>query len=208
MSTVRTRSFPSFLRIARAWPRAVLALTLLCPAAAGVSLSGASDAPMRPYQRLIEEVAARHGLDAELFGALVDVESARKAGAISGAGAQGLAQLMPATAERFHVVDPHNPEDNLDGAARYLVWLLERFGGREDLALAGYNAGEGAVDRHGGIPPFQETRKFVRDVLVRAGRRVPEEPGPGRDASVPAPVRMVVRPDGKRILTNVTDESR
>ncbi|HHN75434.1 MAG TPA: lytic transglycosylase domain-containing protein [Acidobacteria bacterium] len=153
-------------------------------------------APLAPYQRLIETVAERHGLDPRLFAALVETESARQSGAVSSAGAVGLAQLMPETARRFGVRDPANPEDNLDGAARYLRWLLDRFRGRVDLALAAYNAGEGAVDRHGGIPPYRETMTFVTKVMTRAGlRRVPGRTPPG-------PARLVRRPDGTLVITN------
>jgi soluble lytic murein transglycosylase-like protein len=166
--------------------------------------------PMRPYQRLIENVAARHGLEPDVFGALVDVESARRSDAVSEDGAQGLAQLMPATARRFKVVDPHNPEDNLDGAARYFSWLLDRFEGDLVLALAAYNAGEAAVDRHGGVPPFRETQGFVAKVLRRAERPVPDLPGgSAEEASSPVPkprpVRLVTTPDGQVLLTNLPD---
>ncbi|MDQ7087122.1 MAG: lytic transglycosylase domain-containing protein [Acidobacteriota bacterium] len=151
---------------------------------------------MAPYQRLIEQVAERHGLDPHLFSALVETESARRAGAVSSAGAVGLAQLMPETARRFGVLDPKNPEDNLEGAARYLRWLLDRFRGRVDLALAAYNAGEGAVDRHGGLPPYPETMTFVQKVMARAGLRQPSVSPP------PRPVRLLRRPDGSFLMTN------
>jgi soluble lytic murein transglycosylase-like protein len=193
----------------RELPKCVLTCALVF-VLAGASV--AADGTMPPYQRLIEEVAARHGLEADVFAALVDVESARRAGAVSEDGAQGLAQLMPATAERFKVVDPHNPEDNLDGAARYFSWLLERFEGELSLALAAYNAGEAAVDRHGGIPPYRETRGFVSKVLRKAGRPVPPdseasaEPPP--HAREPRPVRLLTTPDGRRILTNIPDSRR
>ena len=105
-----------------------------------------------------------------LLTALAEVESSFDPLAVSPKGARGLLQLMPATAERFGVGDPFDVAQNVEGGARYLSWLLDRFGGRADLALAGYNAGEGAVDRHRGVPPYPETRRYVRLVLEGAAR--------------------------------------
>ena len=112
------------------------------------------------------------GLDADafedLFAALISVESAFDPRAVSHAGAMGLGQLMPETAQRLGVADPFDPLENLDGAARYLIAQLGRFG-RVDHALAAYNAGPERVATHRGIPPIQETRQFVRLVSARAG---------------------------------------
>lgn len=151
----------------------------------------------RPYQRLIERTAERHRLDPLLLEALVEVESGRNAGAVSPKGARGLGQLMPGTARRFDVSDPHDPEDNLDGAARYLAWLIERYQGDLTLALAAYNAGEGAVDRYVGVPPYPETKSYVRKVLSRAGLR-----GGGRREGRSDPVRLVRGADGAIVVTN------
>lgn len=98
--------------------------------------------------------------------AVIAVESAGRPGAVSHAGAQGLMQLMPATAERFGVSDALDPRQNIRGGVRYLDWLLGHFGGDAVLALAGYNAGEGAVRRHAGVPPYAETRDYVPKVLA------------------------------------------
>jgi len=98
--------------------------------------------------------------------AVIAVESAGRVDAVSSAGAGGLMQLMPATAERFGVADRMDPKANIEGGVAYLEWLLERFDRDVVLALAGYNAGEGAVDSHGGVPPFAETRDYVPKVLA------------------------------------------
>ncbi|MEJ2028419.1 MAG: lytic transglycosylase domain-containing protein [Maritimibacter sp.] len=97
--------------------------------------------------------------------ALIWVESSGRAGAQSSAGAQGLMQLIPATAERFGVEDASDPKQNIKGGVAYLAWLLDHFDRDPILALAGYNAGENAVTENGGVPPFAETRAYVPKVL-------------------------------------------
>ena len=98
--------------------------------------------------------------------AVMSVESAGRVDALSSAGAQGLMQLMPATAERFGVTDRLDPVQNIDGGVAYLDWLMGHFESDPILVLAGYNAGEGAVRRNGGVPPFAETRDYVPKVLA------------------------------------------
>ena len=119
------------------------------------------------YADQIAAAADRHGLDRSLLAAVVKTESNFDAYAVSPKGACGLLQLMPETARRFSVSNVFDVEQNLEGGARYLSWLLDRFGRRIDLALAGYNAGEQAVDRHGGVPPYLETVQYVTRVLRR-----------------------------------------
>lgn len=111
--------------------------------------------------------ARKHGLDPELVLAVVGVESAFRPKAVSPKGAQGLMQLMPGTAADLGVEDAFDPAQNLDGGVRHLGSLLTLYGGDVSRALAAYNAGEGAVARHGGIPPFKETREYVKKVLER-----------------------------------------
>jgi soluble lytic murein transglycosylase-like protein len=123
-----------------------------------------------PYAELIADAAERHGLEPALLTAMAQVESALDPGAISHKGASGLMQLMPDTAKRFGVVDVFDVAQNVEGGARYFSWLLARFSGRTDLALAGYNAGEGSVDQYQGIPPYGETQRYVDRVLSRAER--------------------------------------
>lgn len=112
----------------------------------------------------IREAAERHGVDPALFTALVHAESAFNPQARSHAGAMGLTQLMPGTARGLGVTDPWDPKQNLDGGAKYLSQMLRQFDGDVNLALAAYNAGPGAVRRHGGIPPFTETRNYVNRI--------------------------------------------
>ncbi|HUL80157.1 MAG TPA: lytic transglycosylase domain-containing protein [Vicinamibacteria bacterium] len=118
-------------------------------------------------RELAAAAARRHGLDPELVRAVVSVESGFRAEAVSPKGAQGLMQLMPKTAESLGVANAFDPAQNLDGGARLLGQLLTLYGGDLTRALAAYNAGEGAVQRHGGVPPFRETRAYVKKVLER-----------------------------------------
>lgn len=130
-------------------------------------LGGASAGQRRShYEGLIRATAVRNRLSPELLHAVIRAESAYDAAAVSSAGAIGLMQLMPATAERYGVGDIWDPADNLQGGAAYLRDLLELFDQDLRLALAGYNAGENAVLRHGrAIPPYPETQTYVRKVL-------------------------------------------
>ncbi len=115
----------------------------------------------------VRQTAERYDVDPLLVRSVIEVESHYNPAAVSPKGAQGLMQLMPQTARRFAVKNAFNPWDNIDGGVRYLKYLLNLFGDRqapETLALAAYNAGEGAVLRHGGVPPYQETTEYVRKV--------------------------------------------
>ena len=117
------------------------------------------------YEDLIQSVSERHQLDADLIRAAIRAESNFNSGARSNKGAMGLMQLMPDTARLHNVVDAYDPNDNVEGGVRHLKMLLGRYQGDLQLSLAAYNAGSQAVDRHGGIPPFVETREYVRRVL-------------------------------------------
>lgn len=118
-----------------------------------------------PYDSSINAIALRYGIDDNLIKAIVKVESAFKAGAVSPKGAQGLMQLMPGTAERYGVADSFDPIQNLLGGVRYLKDLLSMFNNNLTLALAAYNAGENAVQKYNGIPPYRETRQYVQKVI-------------------------------------------
>jgi soluble lytic murein transglycosylase-like protein len=111
------------------------------------------------------KIARRHGVDEALVHAVIQVESRYDPFAVSPRGAMGLMQLMPRTAERFEVSNAFDPVQNVDGGVRYLKELLARYSGQVRLALAAYNAGEEAVERHGGIPPYRETVDYVKRVL-------------------------------------------
>lgn len=121
------------------------------------------------FRELINRTALRHGLHPELVHAVIGVESNFNPNAQSKKGAQGLMQLMPATAKRFGVSNPFNPADNIDGGTRYLRYLLDLFGGDKRLALAAYNAGENKVLAVQGVPPYRETRNYIAKVLRRFG---------------------------------------
>lgn len=119
----------------------------------------------REHGDAIALAARRHRLSEALLVAVIAVESRGKVRARSHAGAEGLMQLIPATARRFGVLDSFDPGQNIDGGAAYLNWLLKEFHGDPLLALAGYNAGEGSVRKHKGVPPYAETRDYVVKVF-------------------------------------------
>jgi soluble lytic murein transglycosylase-like protein len=122
----------------------------------------------RPFAALIASAAVAYGVDERLVHAVIEAESNYQPRARSRTGAKGLMQLMPATARQYAVRDPYDPQANIEAGVRHLKDLLGRFELR--LALAAYNAGEGAVRTYGGLPPFAETRSYVARVLQRAGR--------------------------------------
>ncbi|AVZ86174.1 lytic transglycosylase domain-containing protein [Acinetobacter sp. WCHA45] len=136
---------------------------------------GASEASVLPsysrnknaFDQMIRQAAQQHGVSEGLIKAVMHTESGFNINARSPVGAQGLMQLMPATARRFNVSNAYDPQQNIFGGARYLSWLLKRFNGNTQLAIAAYNAGEGNIDKYGGIPPFRETQDYVRRVTSR-----------------------------------------
>lgn len=119
---------------------------------------------------IIMHVGEREGVDPRLIHAVIWQESRYNQNATSHVGAQGLMQLMPATAKRFDCSDINDAESNVEAGTKYLRWLLNHFNGDVTLALAAYNAGEGSVEKHGGVPPFGETQAYVRIITGRYGK--------------------------------------
>ena len=147
-----------------------LAMSTLSQGPAGAQVSA-------PRMQAMQEIAGTYGTDIlkatigtevspALVLAVIGIESAGKAGAVSSAGAQGLMQLIPATAERFGVTDSKDPVQNIKGGVAYLDWLMKRFNRDPLMVLAAYNAGEGAVEANKGVPPYSETRDYVPKVLA------------------------------------------
>ncbi|HEV7904411.1 MAG TPA: lytic transglycosylase domain-containing protein [Pyrinomonadaceae bacterium] len=189
------------------------------PMSASASLDGftTGDAKVDSY---IADSSARHGVDPVLIYSIMHRESAFKKMAVSYKGARGLMQLMPATAARFGVRNIFDPAQNIDAGTRYIRFLLNRFGGDVGLALAGYNAGEGAVDKYRGVPPYRETQEYVKRISERyalmrdpqTARRAPvltktpDAIASTANADTPAPqlyernVYAVRLPDGKLML--------
>ena len=122
------------------------------------------------YAAEIHTAATQYGVEEAIVRAIIHAESAYRANAVSRAGAQGLMQLIPATARRFGVADSFNPGQNIAGGVQYLAFLLKRYNSNLTLAAAAYNAGEGAVDRNGGVPPYAETQRYVQRVGQLADR--------------------------------------
>lgn len=127
--------------------------------------SASAGAGTTPFAAEIESASTRYGIDPSLLTGLIRAESNFDPDAGSPAGAQGLTQLMPETARSLGVTDPTDPAQSIDGGARFLSEQLRAFGGDPELALAAYNAGPGAVQQYGGVPPYAETQAYVKRVL-------------------------------------------
>lgn len=161
---------------------------------------GSSEASVLPsysknknaFDSIIRQAAQTYNVPEGLIKAVMHTESGFNVNARSPVGAQGLMQLMPATARRFNVTNAYDPHQNIMAGAKYLAWLLKRFNGNSNLALAGYNAGEGNVDKYGGIPPFRETQDYVRRVNSRFQNLYSGGVGQVTTASYNAPTAKVI----------------
>lgn len=152
-------------------------------------------------EQIVDDAAARHQVDPALVKAVINTESGWNPAAISRKGAVGLMQLIPGTAQRFGVGNPFDPAQNVEAGTSYLKALLDRYNGDLSKSLAAYNAGEGVVDRIGGVPWYPETQRYVRKVTDAYFR-----PDSGRNPTLWAPpkprVRKEVQSDGRVIFTN------
>ncbi len=117
------------------------------------------------YSHIVNNTSKKYNIEPSLVNAVIEVESNWNSKAISKKGAQGLMQLMPATAEEFNIINPFNPEENIEGGVQYLRYLMDKFNGDIALTLAAYNAGPKRIEKFKGIPPITETRKYVKRVL-------------------------------------------
>jgi soluble lytic murein transglycosylase-like protein len=163
--------------------------------------------PLRRFAEAIHAAAERYGVDRRLVEAVIVVESGGNPGAVSPKGATGLMQLMPHRAAQLGVLNPFDPQQNLDGGVRHLRDLLERFEGDLTLALAAYNAGEEAVRSYRGVPPYRETQEYVKKIRALYGNVVPSVGDRERPAT-PDPGRIYeqVAEDGTVVYTNLPPE--
>jgi len=164
----------------------------------------------RDYTAYVHKAAMKYDIAPELIKAVIKTESNGNHKAVSRKGAMGLMQLMPSTATDMNVSNPFNPEENIEGGAKYLRHLLERFNGNLTLALAAYNSGPRTVEKYGAIPPISETREYVRRVFdLYNGKRIYAFSGSGvAEPQKPAPIYKIVLDDGTILFTNATLEKR
>jgi hypothetical protein len=172
------------------------------PAPVGPAVPADTEPPAT-LDAAVESIAARHGLKPELLHSVIKVESNYNPFAVSPKGAQGLMQLIPETARRFGVGNAFNPLENIEGGARYLRYLIDLYGENNwPLVLAAYNAGEAAVAKYGGVPPYRETQNYLilvkkqLDQAFRSRPTPPPAPAPPAVKDGPAHIQEIVETDG------------
>jgi soluble lytic murein transglycosylase len=163
-----------------------------------------SRTPGKMYETLIHSTAKEHRMDPALIQAVIQAESNFDPYAVSRKGAQGLMQLLPQTAWALSVQDPFDPRANIKGGTSYLRQLLDRFSGDLSLALAAYNAGEDAVRRYGGIPPYQETKQYVTKVLSLYNKKAPS-PSSNASSNSKAKVPQKNQPPPSRVYRSIDE---
>jgi soluble lytic murein transglycosylase-like protein len=146
------------------------------------------------YDPIVKKAGARHGVDPELIHAIIKAESNYERFAVSARGALGLMQLMPATASHYGVLNVFDPAQNIEGGTRYLKDLIGLYNGQTRLVLAAYNAGQEAVRRYGGIPPYKETRDYIARIQASYSRQVIRGPG--------SQIYRFYDDNGRLVLTN------
>lgn len=160
------------------------------------------------FSSYVHQAAAKYDLEPELIKAVISTESNGNHRAVSRKGAIGLMQLMPATANDLNVINPFNPEENIEGGTRYLKQLLERFNGNLTLALAAYNSGPKTVEKYGAVPPILETRQYVKKVFsLYNGKKTYELSDMSSSSQKQnSPIYKIVLDDGTILFTNATLE--
>ncbi|MGD1059744.1 MAG: lytic transglycosylase domain-containing protein [Solirubrobacteraceae bacterium] len=197
---------PQMVSVVRADPRSGKLVRSVIVTAKPVAARRAAEGAVAPrgIDEAVEAIAATQSLPPQLVHSVIKVESNYNPLAVSSKGAQGLMQLMPATARRFGVANAFDPVDNIQGGTRYLKYLLDLYKGDYNLALAAYNAGEGAVEKYGTVPPYPETinylvqvgRQFQKGSPAAAPVSQPAAPKAPEAPAGPAHIQEVVGPDG------------
>ena len=173
------------------------------PVAPVVEPEASKSAPPTSFDEAVDRIAAQQSVHPRLIHSVIKVESNYNPRAVSPKGAQGLMQLIPSTARRFGVADSFNPMENIQGGAKYLKYLLDLYNNDYALALAAYNAGEAAVSKYGGVPPFKETQNYLHLVADQLKKLNKAAEGAGQAQPVTQPAEAP--PDGLKHMQKIVD---